>query len=162
MQEEEFRSTSHPIIRGKAPAMKVKLLSDSGGVKTYMVIFSKEDELLSGLTDFAFNYDVKSAYFHGIGSAFGLELGWFDFDRLQYQVIPIGIAEVTSFTGNITWMDTTPVVHAHATAALRGGSVKGGHVLSINVGPTFEVIVVAQPTALYKKLNQEFQAGMII
>jgi predicted DNA-binding protein with PD1-like motif len=162
MAELEYRSTSHEVKLGNAPAMKVKLLSTVGDVRTYMVIFSKEDEAISGLTDFALNYDVNSAHFHGIGSAFGLELGWFDFDRLQYEVIPVGIAEVTSFMGNITWLDGNPVVHAHATASLRGGEVKGGHVLSLKVGPTFEVVVTAEPTPLYKKIDQEFQAGMIV
>ncbi|WP_116788435.1 PPC domain-containing DNA-binding protein [Flavobacterium psychrotrophum] len=162
MKEEEFRSTSHQVAPGNAPAMNVKLLSTHGDVRTYMVIFSKGDEALSGLLDFALTYDVKSAHFAGIGSAFSLELGWFDFDRLKYQVIPVGIAEVTSFTGNITWMDTKPIVHAHATASFRDGTVKGGHVLALNVGPTFEVVVTVEPTALYKKTDPEFQAGMII
>jgi len=162
MAQEEYRSTSHEVQLGNAPTMKVKLLSTVSEVRTYMVIFSKEDEAISGLTDFALNYDVKSAHFHGIGSAFGLELGWFDFDRLQYEVIPVGIAEVTSFMGNITWLDGKPIVHAHSTASLRGGEVKGGHVLALRVGPTFEVIVTVEPTPLYKKIDQEFQAGMIV
>ncbi|MCC9138472.1 PPC domain-containing DNA-binding protein [Pontibacter silvestris] len=162
MQEEEYRSASQEVEPGKAPTMKVKLLSSVGDVRTYMVIFSKNDEVVSGLTEFALNYNVKSAHFHGIGSAFSLELGWFDFDRLQYQVIPMGIAEVTSFMGNITWLNEKPIVHAHATASLRDGIVKGGHLLALNVGPTFEVIVTVEPTFLYKKLDQEFQAGMIV
>jgi predicted DNA-binding protein with PD1-like motif len=162
MQHEEYRSTSHQVELGNAPTMKVKLLSNVGDVRTYMVIFSKEDEIVSGLTDFALNYDVKSAHFHGIGSAFSLELGWFDFDRLEYQVIPVGIAEVTSFMGNITWLDETPIVHAHATASLRGGEVKGGHLLALTAGPTFEVVVTVEPTPLYKKLDEEFHAGMIV
>jgi predicted DNA-binding protein with PD1-like motif len=162
MAQKEYRSTSHEVKLGNAPAMKVKLLSTVGDVSTYMVIFSKEDEAISGLTDFAHSYNVKSAHFHGIGSAFGLELGWFDFDRLQYELIPVGIAEVTSFMGNITWLDGKPIVHAHATASLRGGEVKGGHVLALTVGPTFEIIVTVEPTPLNKKLDQEFQAAMII
>ncbi|RZK21431.1 MAG: DUF296 domain-containing protein [Flavobacterium sp.] len=162
MEQEEYRSTSNEVKLGSAPTMKIKLLSTIGEVRTYMVIFFKEDEVVSGLTDFALNYDVKSAHFHGIGSAFSLELGWFDFDRLEYQVIPVGIAEVTSFMGNITWMDGKPVVHAHATASLRGGDVKGGHLLTLKVGPTFEVIVTVEPTLLNKKIDGEFHAGMIV
>jgi hypothetical protein len=61
VDQTEYRSTSHQVVPGNAPAMKVKLLSTIGEVKTYMVIFSKEDEALSGLTEFANNYDVKSA-----------------------------------------------------------------------------------------------------
>jgi predicted DNA-binding protein with PD1-like motif len=161
MQQEEYRSTSSHVEPGNAPGMKVKLLSTFGDARTYMVIFSKEDEAISGLTDFALNFDVKSAHFQGIGSAFSLELGWFDFDRLKYQVIPVGIAEVTSFMGNITWFEGKPIVHAHATASLRGGSVKGGHLLKMIVGPTLEIIITVEPTFLHKKLNEEFHAAII-
>jgi predicted DNA-binding protein with PD1-like motif len=161
MKNEEYRSAATHAEPGKAPNMKVKLLSTVGDVRTYMVIFLKGDEVVSGLTEFALNYDVKSAHFEGIGSAFSVELGWFDFERLEYQVIPVGIAEVTSLMGNITWYEGKPVAHAHATASERGGSVKGGHLLAMMVGPTVEIIVTVEPTALNKKLNPEFNATMI-
>jgi predicted DNA-binding protein with PD1-like motif len=162
MQQEEYRATSsNRVEAGNAPRMKVKLLSSFGRVKTYMVVFSKEDEVLSGLTEFALKQDAKSAHFQGMGSAFSLELGWFDFERLMYQVIPVGIAEVTSLMGNITWSAGKPIVHAHATASLKGGSVTGGHFLKMIVRPTLEVIVTVEPTYLYKTYNEEFQAEMI-
>ncbi|RYE17249.1 MAG: DUF296 domain-containing protein [Sphingobacteriaceae bacterium] len=159
--QEEYRSAATHAEPGNAPAMKVKLLSTAGDARTYMVMFFKGDEAVSGLTEFAGKYDVQSAHFQGIGSAFSVELGWFDFDRLQYQVIPVGISEVTSLTGNITWYEGKPVVHVHAAASERGGAVKGGHLLSMTVGPTLEVIVTVEPIKLSKKLNPEFNATMI-
>ena len=161
MKQEEYRSAATHAEPGKAPNMKVKLLSTAGDIRTYMVLFFKGDEVVSGLTEFALNYDVKSAHFEGIGSAFSVELGWFDFERLEYEVISVGIAEITSLMGNITWYEGKPVTHAHATASERGGSVKGGHLLAMMVGPTVEVIVTVEPTALNKKLNPEFNATMI-
>lgn len=161
MQQEEYRSaTSHTEV-GNAPGMKAKLLSKVGDVLTYIVVFSKGDEVISGLTQFAQKYNVKSAHFQGIGSAFSIEFGWFDFERLEYQVIPVGVAEVTSLMGNITRYEGKPVVHAHASASERGGTVKGGHLLAMNAGPTIEVTVIVEPTALNKKLNPEFNATVI-
>jgi predicted DNA-binding protein with PD1-like motif len=161
MEKVEYRSAATHAEAGKAPAMKVKLLSAVENVRTYMVSFFKGDEVISGLTGFALEYDVKSAHFQGIGSAFSVELGWFDFDRLEYEVINVGIAEVTSIDGNITWYEDKPVVHAHANASEKGGLVKGGHLLAMYVGPTVEVIVTVEPTVLHKKLNPEFNATMI-
>lgn len=161
MSEFEYRSTDIPIEMGKAPGMKVMLLSENGSSKTYVVVFSKGDEIVSGLTDFAKNYDIKSAHYHGIGSAFSLELGWFDFDRLQYMVIPVGVAEVTSIIGNITQYNGEPVTHTHTTAAIADGSVKGGHLLKLISGPTIEIFVTVEPTMLHKKMNEEFNALMI-
>lgn len=159
--KQEYKSIETIIESGKAPGMKVILLSEINEVKTYMLIFSKGDEVVSGLTDFAKEYNVKSAHYQGIGSAFETEFGWFDFDRLEYLVNHVQIAEVTSLVGNITWYNGKPVAHSHTTVALRDGSVKGGHLLKMVVGPALEVVVTVQPTFLYKKLNTEFNAALI-
>lgn len=161
MDEPEYRSTDIAVETGKSPGMKVKLLSENEASKTYVIVFSKGDEVVSGLTEFAKTYNVKSAHYHGIGSAFSLELGWFDFDRLQYRVIPIGIAEVTSIIGNITQYNGEPVTHTHTTAAVADGSVKGGHLLKLISGPTIEIFITVEPTVLLKKMDKEFNALMI-
>lgn len=69
--------------------------------------------------------------------------------------------KVTSFTGDLIWYHNKPVAHTHMTTSLRDGSVKGGHVLQLIVGPTLEVFVTVEPTPLYKKLDEGFNAGLI-
>jgi predicted DNA-binding protein with PD1-like motif len=161
VQAQEYQSTITSVEAGKAPGMKVKLLSMAGEAKTYAVIFSKGDEVVSGLTEFAKEYNVKSAHYQAIGEALHIEVGCFDYQRKEFLVIPIDSAEVTSFIGNIAWYNKKPVIHTHITASLKDSSVKGGHLLKLIVGPTLEVIVTIEPTPLYKKLNEEFQAGLI-
>jgi predicted DNA-binding protein with PD1-like motif len=161
LSAQEYRSaTGHPEP-GKAPKMKVKLLSTVGEVKTYAVIFSKGDDAVSGLTEFAEKYKVKSGHYQAIGDALSIEVGWFDYDRKEFLVHKLGEAEVTSFTGDIAWIKGEPVAHTHMTASVKDGSVKGGHLFKLIVGPTLEVIVTAEPTPLYKKYNEEFQANLI-
>ncbi|MCC9138471.1 PPC domain-containing DNA-binding protein [Pontibacter silvestris] len=160
-QAQEYRSATKYGEPGKAPGMKVKLLSTVGDVKTYAVILSKGDEAVSGLTEFAEKYNVKSGHYQAIGDAMHIEVGWFDYNRKQFLVVPIDTAEITSFTGDIAWYKNKPVAHTHMTASLKDGSVKGGHLLQLIVGPTLEIIVTVEPTYLYKKLNEEFQAGLI-
>jgi|GEM_PF-4890502 len=141
MEEIEYRSADLAVETGNAPGMKVKLLSENGASKTYMIVFSKEDEVVSGLTEFAKKYTVKSAHYQGLGSAFSLDLGWFDFERLQYKVMKVGVAEVTSIIGNITLFNGEPVTHTHTTAAVEDGTVKGGHLLKLISGPTIEIVI---------------------
>lgn len=141
--------------------MKVKLLSTAGDVKTYAVIFATGDEVVSGLTEFAQKYSVKSAHYQGIGDALHVEAGWFDYQRKEFLVIPMDTVEITSFTGDIAWYNKKPVAHTHMTASLKDGFVKGGHLLKLIVGPTLEVIVTVEPTPLYKKLNETFNAAVI-
>ncbi len=47
------------------------------------------------------------------------------------------------------------------SAALKDGSVKGGHLLELYSGPTMEIILTVEPAALFKKLDPEFNAGII-
>ena len=161
IQQQEYRSPTSPVETGKAPGMKVKLLSTVGDVKTYAVIFAKGDEVVSGLTEFAQQYNVKSGHYQGIGDALHVEVGWFDYQRKQFLVIALDTVEVTSFTGDIAWYNKKPVAHTHMSASLKDGSVKGGHLLKLIVGPTIEVIVTVEPTPLYKSLNEEFKAAFI-
>jgi predicted DNA-binding protein with PD1-like motif len=161
VQAQEYMSATKYGESGKAPGMKVKLLSTVGEVKTYMIVMAKGDEAVSGLTEFAEKYKVKSGHYQAIGDALHVKVGWFDYKRKQFLVLPLDTVEITSFTGDIAWYNNKPVAHTHATVSIKDGSVKGGHLLQLIVGPTLEVIVTVEPTPLYKKLNKEFEAGLI-
>src|SRR5207237_10114961 len=67
-QDEAYVSPSVPVATGKAPGMKIRLLSENAGVKHYVIILAKGDEGMSGLTDFASQNKVTSARFTDIGA----------------------------------------------------------------------------------------------
>ncbi|GGF14178.1 PPC domain-containing DNA-binding protein [Hymenobacter cavernae] len=153
---------SKPVELGKAPGLKVKLLSTGGQTKTYVLVFAKGDEVVSGLTEFAQKYNVKSAHYQAIGDATSAKVGVYDYDRKMFKVIPIAEpAEVTTMTGDIAVFNGKPVAHSHVNLATPDGLVHGGHLLELIIGPTMELFVTVEPTPLYKKLNTEFNAGVI-
>ncbi|RZM22341.1 MAG: DUF296 domain-containing protein [Pedobacter sp.] len=158
---QQYHDPTKTVEPGKAPGMKVRLLSETKETKTYILVFAKGDEVVSGLTSFARQYDIKSGHYQAIGDALHIEVGWFDYQKKAFQVIPIDTAEVTSFTGDVAWYNGNPVAHTHMTASLADGSMKGGHLLKLIVGPTLELIFTAEPTPLIKKKNEEFNAGLI-
>jgi uncharacterized protein len=158
---QEYVLPTQPVETGKAPGVKVKLLSTNGEVKTYVLVFSPGDEVRSGLNDFAHNYGVKSAYFSGIGDVISAKVGFFDYERKMFRIIPIDTSEITSFSGNIAIFNGKAVAHTHVSVANRDGSVHGGHLLELYVGPTLEVFVIVEPTAIYKKLDTRYNAGVI-
>ncbi|QKZ13411.1 PPC domain-containing DNA-binding protein [Spirosoma sp. KUDC1026] len=160
-QAQDYVSPVKPAQTGRSPGVKVKLLSTNGNVKTYAVIFSTGDEVVSGLTEFAQKYDVKSAHYTAIGDAKSAKVGWYDYKRKQFKVIPISEAEVTSMVGDIAVFNGKPVAHTHLNLATEDGISHGGHLLELFVGPTLEVFVTVEPTPLYKRLNPEFDAGVI-
>ncbi|MBO2007658.1 DNA-binding protein [Siccationidurans soli] len=161
-QEYVSPASAKPVVLGKAPGMKVKLLSTSGAVKTYVLVFAKGDEVMSGLTEFAQKYNVKSAHYQAIGDALSAKIGVYDYSHKQFKVIPITEpSEVTSLTGDIALLNGKPAAHSHLNLAAADGSVRGGHLLELIIGPTLELFVTVEPTALYKRHNEEFDANVI-
>lgn len=161
LQAQEYANPTKVLAIGKAPGLKVKLLSTQGKTKTFMLIFAKGDEVVAGLTEFAKKNRIKSGHYTGIGDMLTAQAGWFDYERKKFKIIPIDTAEVTSFTGDVAWFKGNPVAHTHMSAALKDGSVKGGHLLELISGPTMEIIFVEEPVGLYKKLDPEFDAALI-
>lgn len=159
---QDYVSPVKPAETGKSPGVKVKLLSTVGGTKTYVLIFSTGDEVVSGLTEFAQKYNVKSAHYTAIGDATSAKVGWYDKSRKMFKVIPIPEpSEVTSLVGDVAVFGGKPVAHSHVNVATEDGLTHGGHLLQLIVGPTLELIITVEPTPMYKVLNEEFGAGVI-
>lgn len=159
---QEYISPTQAVEPGKAPGVKIKLLSTNGQTKNYVLIFAMGDEVRSGLTEFAQKHQVKTAHFTAIGDATAAKFGFFDYDRKMFKVIPISEpSEVSSFNGNIAVLNGKQVVHIHANVAIADGTTRGGHLLELVTGPTLEVFLTVEPTPLYKKVNPQFGAGII-
>lgn len=144
-----------PIAGGKAPGMKVRLLSESGGVKNYIIILANGDEVMSGLSDFAKQYQIKSARFTAIGAFSKATAAWFDEGRKQFKLIPINQqVELVSMIGDVAISNGKPAVHTHVAVASSDGTIRGGHLIDAQVFPTLELFLTAYPTALEKKLDE--------
>jgi hypothetical protein len=158
----EYVAPSEAVPRGKAPGMKVQLLSPDQQIKQYAVIFYTGDEAFSGLQKFAEEYHVTSAHFTAIGAVDGATLGWFDPQRKMYKKIPItGQHEVIGMSGDIALYHGKPVVHTHMLVGDSTGTILGGHVLSANVSPTLEVMVTVDPVTMQKRLDPETDLTLI-
>jgi len=159
---QEYVSPTGAAKTGRSPGVKVKLLSQNGPVKTYVLVFAKNDEVISGLTEFAQKYKITAAHFKGLGDAMHAKVGWYEQSNKMFKIIPINEpAEITSLIGNITINNGKPVVHAHINLADSAGIVHGGHLLEAFIFPTLEVFVTVEPTTMYKKMYEEAGAFVI-
>src|SRR5437016_9297737 len=153
-QDEAYVSPSVPVATGKAPGMKIRLLSENAGVKHYVIILAKGDEVMSGLTDFARQNKVTSASFTAIGAFSHATVAWFDDARKEFRLIPIEQqVELVSMIGNIALANEQPAVHTHVAVASSDGTVRGGHVINAFVLPTLDVLMTGYPTPLHKQLD---------
>jgi uncharacterized protein len=151
-----------PVAKGKAPGMTYKLLSDNKGIKEYVLVFAKSDEVLSGVSDFAAQQHVASARFTGIGALKEATVGWFDPGRKSYKLNLIRQqVELVSLIGDIGLYNGIPVVHTHFSVGFPDGSMKGGHLIAAVTYPTVELFMTVFPTALQKKLDKETDLKLI-
>jgi predicted DNA-binding protein with PD1-like motif len=149
-----FISPSRPVPVGKAPAMQAKLVKDTPGEQVYSIIFYKDDEVMSGLTDFAISHKVSDAHFTAIGAVSGATLAWLDIPKKMYRRIAVTQqVEVLSLIGDIAVFNGVPVVHMHAVLCKPDGSTVGGHVFELMSNPTVEVFMTIDETPLAKKAD---------
>lgn len=132
--------------------MKTKLLDDRAG-KTYAVIFETGDEVASGLLAFAKEHRLAGSHFSAIGAFSDATLGYFDWQKKEYQKIPVREqVEVLSLVGDIALDEKGgPKVHAHVVLGRSDGTTRGGHLLEAHVRPTLEVIVVESAGHLQRR-----------
>ncbi len=162
---QEYWPPAKAVQTGRSPGVKVRLLSrlDSySGTITYVIVFAPGDEIMSGLTEFAEKYKVKSAHFTAIGDVRAAKMGWYDQSKKMFKVNAINEqCEVTSLIGDIAIYNGKPVVHAHINLATSDGIVHGGHLLEAFVTPTLEVMMTTEYRPLYKKFSPDFGGALI-
>jgi hypothetical protein len=150
--DDRYILPTRPVPAGKAPGMKVKLVKDAAEEKVYAVIFSKGDDAMSGLTDFAIQNNIGNAHFTGIGAVNGATLAWLDPAAKVYHRIPVTEqVEVLSLIGDMSTFNGKPIVHMHAVLGRPDGTTIGGHVFELDVNPTLEVIVTVNTVPLKRK-----------
>lgn len=128
--------------------MKSKVL-DQTGERTLALIMDAGDEVMEQLPRFADEHGIAAARFTAIGALSSATLGYFDLNRNDYEQIAVKEqTEVLIMAGDIALNDGKPKVHAHIVLGRRDGSTCGGHLLSGQVRPTLEVMLVESPRHL--------------
>jgi uncharacterized protein len=141
--------------------MRSKVIND-GPERTIALVFDKGDEVVSTLQRFAKEHGLTASRFSAIGALEGAVLGYFDWERKDYDRIPVQEqVEVLSLNGDIALDGDQPKVHAHTVLGRRDGSTVGGHLLEATVRPTLEVVLVESPGYLRKKCDPETGLALI-
>jgi uncharacterized protein len=142
--------------------MKSKLIHETGGERTFVLVFETGDEAFSGLVGFAKEKKVAAARFTAIGAFRDVTLGYFDWQTKKYEKIPVSDqVEMLSLIGDVAVSDGKPAVHAHVVVGCSDGSTRGGHLLQAHVRPTLEVIIVESPAHLQKRHDPESGLALI-
>ncbi len=130
--------------------MKSKLLHEAEQ-RTFAVVFDPDDEVVSGLQSFAAKESLLASSFTAIGAFRKVTLGYFNWDKKDYDKIPIDEqVEVLALIGNIARKGNELKVHAHVVVGKQDGTAHGGHLLEGRVRPTLEVVISESPEFLVR------------
>jgi predicted DNA-binding protein with PD1-like motif len=142
--------------------VKEKLLHEQSGQKTFALVFDTGDEVATGLLAFAKGNDLAGSHFTGIGALSDVTLGFFDWNKKDYQKLEINEqVEVLSLIGDIALNKGEPKVHAHVVVSKSDGTAHGGHLIEAHVRPTLEVILVESPSHLIRKTDEASGLALI-
>jgi predicted DNA-binding protein with PD1-like motif len=142
--------------------MRWKQLDVDGGERTYALVFDKGDEAKGELERFAREQGLTAAHFTGIGAFSDVTLGYFDWERKEYDEIPIDEqVEVATLAGDVAVQDGEPKVHAHLVVGDRRGQAHAGHLRAGHVRPTLEVVLTETPADLRKSVDAETGLALI-
>ncbi|MDX8490876.1 DNA-binding protein [Mesorhizobium sp. VK22B] len=143
--------------------MKSKLVAETSGQRTFVVVLDPGEEAIAALTAFADQKEITGASLAAIGAFEKATVGWFDFQSKSYRKIPVDEqCEVLSAIGDIAVDDSgKPSLHLHAVLGLSDGSARGGHLLEGIVRPTLEITVLESPGYLRRRKRPELGIALI-
>ena len=142
--------------------MQHKLLYEASGQRTFVVLETGE-EVAASLQKFATRQNVHAASFTAIGALSDAVLLYFDWQKKEYQEIPVREqVEVASLIGDIADdPEGKPALHIHIVVGTCDGSAKAGHLGEGHVRPTLEVVVTESPAHLRKVKDTETGLALI-
>ena len=110
------------------------------------------DEVVGSLRTLAKKEELPAAAVTGLGAVSEVTLAFYD--RMGSSYIETRLneeLEVTSMTGNISWLGDEPVVHLHGVVSRRDASVAAGHIMRAVVSVTVEVMLVVYEEKVFRK-----------
>ena len=141
--------------------MRSKVLNEKGE-RSYALVFDTGDEPMSLLARFAEKHRIHAARFTAIGAFQEATVGYFDWQKKEYEKIPVREqVEVLALVGDIALDKGKPKLHAHVVLGKRDGSAHGGHLLNARVRPTLEVILTESPAHLVREHDPQSGLALI-
>jgi len=112
-------------------------------------------DLISEIERVCKEKNVKTGWFIVIGALKNLTYGFYDQSLKQYMKSSFDKeCEITSCTGNVSFLDNKIFVHAHINFADEKGDVKGGHLFKGEIFAA-EIIIFDYEQKLIRKFDRE-------
>ena len=130
---------------------------------SHLVVLSKGEAFIAGLTEYCKEHSVKGAFYNAIGALENVELGYYDLHNQTYvrKTFSDGDYELVSAHGNLTLKNGEPYVHIHASISGPDFQVFGGHLFEATVAVTAEVQLTPLETFAVREPNKSIGLDLI-
>lgn len=101
------------------------------------------EEIIDALKLCSRRHNIQAASINsGVGMADGIEFGFYCIPKGGYEKTRVmGIRDISSIEGNITWLDNSPYPHVHMTINDANHRTMSGHVMSATCHITMELVL---------------------
>jgi len=122
----------------------------------------KGEELISGIIAFCKVNQIDSAWFTGLGAAEKAILALYDLKTKKYSKKEISEPlEIANIIGNIAMKDNDIAVHCHIILSNKEMIAFAGHVESVTIGATCEIIFRILDIPLKRKHDEEIGLNLL-
>lgn len=121
-----------------------------------LLVFYKGDDVVSLLLKYCEENSIKSAWFQGLGAGSEIEFSYYDFKKKEYVKKQLHEDfEINNVTGNIAQLDGKTITHFHISISNHELNGLGGHVFSLKISGTLELMLTKLPVELNRKFDEE-------
>lgn len=128
----------------------------------YVVRVDRGEEVLSSFARFVKQEALSGGSIVAIGAVRNAEIGCLNIRTKSYQKkILSEEMELINLTGNITWVNGEPLIHAHVTVSGSDFMALAGHLFSAEVAVTVEAFVTPTDVKLTRAFDDATGANLI-
>jgi predicted DNA-binding protein with PD1-like motif len=137
----------------------MKSIKVNGG---YFLRLEKGEEIISSIAGFIAEQKIVSGTVSAIGAITDVTVGYFDSKLKKYFKQEFNEEyELLSLSGNISYLDNAPMIHAHVVLSKTDYSLFGGHCFSAKVAITVEVFIHTFDHKFVRALDPEIGLNLL-
>jgi len=140
-------------ITNASPDPRLDYRAVEGG---YLLRLPRGARVMETLLDFIREKNIDGGALSAIGAVEEVELGYFRLSDHQYLRKKLnGIYELVAFSGNVSYVDGQPMVHAHAVLGDPGFQTVAGHFFDGAVAVTMEIYLTVFSDKIARRRDEE-------
>ena len=127
----------------------------------FLVRLETGEEIVGTIAKFARAHSIDAGEVSGIGSAYGVVLGYFDRQSKQYERRTVEEeVEIVSLLGNLALKEGAPFAHVHVTVSGRDYRPLSGHFFEGHTAATCELVI--RPLPGYAQRAKDDATGLFL